>query len=159
MLTARLFSFTCWFTQILTLPQFHFASILSPWTRRSLVAAGFGRSSGSHPGLRHEIAPVTSFHDDFIADPEHTEADDSGKHAAHARTQDPESAAETHSSSRSSSEMTYDSDSSEGEAALVPTATPYFHFDLTAAVRAAERDSVERSPTIYGTFEDKKNVA
>ncbi|GJE97095.1 sulfate permease [Phanerochaete sordida] len=120
--------------------EFHFASILSPWTRRALVAAGFGVASTAHSGLRHEIAPVTRFHDEFISDPQHSDPD-VGK--ASNPAEDPEAvveeAVEALSSSRSSSEETVGSpDKQIARAQLVPAATPFFHFDLTAAVRAGE---------------------
>ncbi len=52
------------------LTQFHFATILSPWIRRALVAGGFGVGTLS-TRMHEEIAPVTRYHDQYIADPEH----------------------------------------------------------------------------------------
>lgn len=71
------------------------------------------------------------------------------------RLQDPESVIEVPSSSRSSSEMTYGSVEEGSKAPLVPTATPFFHFDLTAAVRSAESGSASRELSTYGTFDGK----
>ncbi|KAI0797755.1 sulfate permease [Abortiporus biennis] len=92
--------------------EFHFASILSPWIRRSLVAAGFGTGTLS---IKHEIAPVTRYHDDFISDPQHCVENDSG-----------------------ASTPTKQDEENGDMALLVPSVTPFFHFDITAAVRAAE---------------------
>lgn len=112
-----------------------------------------------HSGIRHEIAPVTRFHDEFISDPQHTEVDDDAKHAGAAAhvEHDPESIMEAPASSRSSSEATCRSGEStlEGRAHLVPTITPFFHFDLTAAVRAAEKTVMGKGhTTTYPTFDD-----
>ncbi|KAI0340647.1 sulfate permease [Trametopsis cervina] len=139
--------------------EFHFSSILSPWIRRSLVAAGFGRSS-IHSGARPEVAPVTRYHDDYIADPQHSAEDEANRHVQ--REQDPEAIVEspTPSSSRSSSDLTVasvdiDSKQADTRAPLLHTATPFFHFDLTAAVRAAET-GVVRSHRSYLTFPEKE---
>jgi sodium-independent sulfate anion transporter 11 len=37
--------------------EFHFAGILSPWTRRALIAGGFGKGHGPH-GHAPDVAPV-----------------------------------------------------------------------------------------------------
>lgn len=141
--------------------QFHFSSILSPWIRRSLVAASFGTGSSEQTGIRHEVAPVTRYHDAYIADPQHVSevvADEANpKHI-----NDPESIIEApiSSSSRSSSDLTIASIEPDTtgfgacKAPLVPTATPYFHFDLAAAVRAAETGVVNRHKS-YHTFDDR----
>ena len=128
-------------------------------------------ASNSRSGIRHEVAPVTRYHDEFISDPEHTENDvdeidedgshDTRKNSARVRIHDAESApgfiTGSPSSSRPSSDMTCQGIG--GKAFLVPAATPYFHFDLTAAVRAAEIEPVNRSPTSCSMYEDTKDVA
>ncbi|TRM58068.1 sulfate permease [Schizophyllum amplum] len=44
--------------------EFHFASILSPWIRRALVAGGFGFVANAHDaGRSHEVAPVVPYRD------------------------------------------------------------------------------------------------
>ena len=94
--------------------------------------------SSSHAGIRHEVAPVTRFHDQFISDPQHTDA---AAPAQVTREHDPESIMEMPASSRSSSEATCrTTDGHESRAPLVPTITPFFHFDLASAVRAAEHN-------------------
>lgn len=51
--------------------------------------------------------------------------------------------------------MTCGDDSSDtGIALLVHPTTPFFHFDLAAAVRAAESDMKRSSSASYGTFDD-----
>ena len=118
----------------------------------------------------HEIAPVTRFHDDYISDPAHAEDDFHAHLLERGLADDPEGrvSVETYpSSSRSSFTAIGDEDEDEdgemaveedalGHAHLVPRATPFFHFDLAAAVRAAER-AVER-PVVkgYGTFQEVK---
>ncbi|TFY76919.1 hypothetical protein EWM64_g7091 [Hericium alpestre] len=44
--------------------EFHFATILSPWIRRALVAGGFGTGRGASANLR-EIAPVYAYRDSY----------------------------------------------------------------------------------------------
>ncbi|THG97802.1 hypothetical protein EW026_g4262 [Hermanssonia centrifuga] len=139
--------------------EFHFSSILSPWIRRSLVAAGFGRGD-STSYIRHEVAPVTRFHDDFIADPEHVDKDRQKQTAQAHRLPDPEEIITEvrPSSSRTSSEFTYEGpeeSSPKSTARLVHAITPFFHFDLAAAVRAAET-GLARETSSYGTFDDTK---
>ena len=119
----------------LTSLQFHFASILSPWIRRSLVAAGFGIGS---PDLhvRQEIAPVTRYHDQFISDPQHSE-ESHYEEVGSSKIRDPEDIVVA--SSPVSSNSTLDNRAEDGAGTLVPSTTPHFHFDLAAAVQAAER--------------------
>lgn len=110
--------------------------------------------SSSHAGIRHEVAPVTRFHDQFISDPQHTDA---AAPAQVTREHDPESIMEMPASSRSSSEATCrTTDGHESRAPLVPTITPFFHFDLTSAVRAAEMTVMTKDRSSYGTFDDAK---
>ena len=114
--------------------------------------------SSTHAGIRHEVAPVTRFHDQFISDPQHTDADAAAKPPVQpSREQDPESIIEMPASSRSSSEATCrTTDGHESRAPLVPTTTPFFHFDLTSAVRAAEMTVMTKDRSSYGTFDDAK---
>ncbi|OJA16894.1 hypothetical protein AZE42_11903, partial [Rhizopogon vesiculosus] len=108
--------------------EFHFATILSPWIHRALVAAGFG--IGTPPvDLPREIAPVVPYRGgrrekwlDEAAGPS-TSPEDVEAHDATL----------PHLS---------------GTAPIVETATPFFHFDLTSAVHAAEA-GVERSGSFW----------
>jgi solute carrier family 26 (sodium-independent sulfate anion transporter), member 11 len=137
--------------------EFHFASILSPWTRRSLVAAGFGVSSSGESGVRPEIAPVTRYHDEFIADPQHSTAHPENTQAPQVCDEEAIVESTAPSSSRSSDEYSVDTAAigSKGiRAPLVQTSTPFFHFDLVAAVRAAE--SATPSCISYNTFPEKE---
>ena len=111
--------------------------------------------------MRHEVAPVTRFHDEYIADPQHIDGDTVKQHATASREQDPEAIIEMAipSSSRSSSEITIATVSEVdsklgGKASLVPITTPFFHFDVAAAVRAAE-SGVVRTHRSYNTFAEK----
>lgn len=93
--------------------EFHFAPILSPWIRRALVAGGFGIGLSS-----------TRATPDFAAVVPHE-----GRSFKETDSRD----------DLESGDIKKDSDvvASEFEP-VVPVDTPFFHIDLTAAVRAAE---------------------
>jgi sodium-independent sulfate anion transporter 11 len=98
--------------------QFHFATLLSPWIRRALVAGGFG--SGTTDARVSEIAPVVPHregHRDGLNTPATPRPDD-------IETQGPGGA---------------QPDAADSYDTLVPAETPFFHFDLSGAVAAAER--------------------
>ncbi|KAI0807264.1 sulfate permease [Fomes fomentarius] len=131
--------------------EFHFATILSPWIRRALIAGGFGVGNvSSH--MHEEIAPVTRYHDQYIADPQHT----SHAKSVHGQVHDPEVAMGSASASiaaisaRSSTEGTVQPAASSHSALIMLPETPYFHLDLTTAVRAAER-GLSRVPSSVAT--------
>ncbi|KAF8841350.1 sulfate permease [Paxillus ammoniavirescens] len=108
--------------------EFHFASVLSPWIRRALVAGGFGIST--HAGVPTEIAPVVPYRgggrdrstwpDDFSNSKIDVEAHE---------TSEPR-------------EGTYSYDTGP----ILAAGTPFFHFDLTSAVRAAEANLWQETP-------------
>lgn len=139
-------------TLIVLFSQFHFATILSPWIRRALVAGGFGVGKvDTH--MHEEIAPVTRYHDQYIADPEHTDPKD----VAEMRITDPE--AITHVaevSARSSTEITVSTPIPSESALMMLPETPFFHLDLAAAVRAAEK-GVSRPPSFTEDSRDSKH--
>ena len=94
--------------------QFHFATILSPWIRRALVAGGFG--TGVPTGrLPTEIAPVVPYRGGRTQ---------FGSDVETRKTVDIESLE--------------NADGIEEDAPIVSEDTPFFHFDLASAVRAAE---------------------
>ena len=97
--------------------------MLSPWTRRALIAGGFGISSSDSTSHVREIAAVVPYRggqrDETIQE---------------RRRPDLESGADGKRPSRSCKTAVYGEDG----AALVPLDTPFFHFDLVGAVRAAE---------------------
>ena len=129
--------------------QFHFATILSPWIRRALIAGGFGvRDSGETNYVHEEIAPVTRYHDQYIADPEHTKLE----RDMIARTADLEAGtSSTSTNARSSSDGTIQSLPDE-PTWIVPPETPFFHLDLESAVKAAERNLSPASSIIDAGF-------
>lgn len=114
-----------WFTSF----QFHFATLLSPWIRRALIAGGFG--TGITPSrMPHEIAKVVS-HRDGLQD----------SNPAEPRRLERESDVERGNIKipKVSEPPDY---SLEGYAPAVETDTPYFHLDLAVAVRVADRGNV-----------------
>ncbi|RPD65885.1 sulfate permease [Lentinus tigrinus ALCF2SS1-7] len=90
--------------------EFHFATILSPWIRRALIAGGFGTGQPSSHAPT-EIAPVVPYR--------------GGRRQLSERQKQPDIEA-------------IEEVPKEEEAPIVPEDTPFFHFDLVAAVRAAE---------------------
>ncbi|KAF8633738.1 hypothetical protein AX17_004394 [Amanita inopinata Kibby_2008] len=100
--------------------EFHFATILSPWIRRALVAGGFG--TGISQNAPRDIAEVVPYRD--------------------GRTNDIDQ--ETMASSDAESGDTrkglrgLPSPYTPGYAPVLPVETPFFHLDLQGAVRAAE---------------------
>ncbi|KAF8559502.1 sulfate permease [Imleria badia] len=103
--------------------EFHFASILSPWIQRALIAGGFG--IGSPAELPSEIAPVVTYGDVHRA-----------VWKAHLET--PRTDVEAPSGSR-------DGERVSESTRLLTDATPFFHFDLVAALRAVEELSTTES--------------
>lgn len=96
--------------------EFHFATILSPWIRRSLVAAGFGVGIPAVE-LSSETAHVVPYPGDRRGE-YWGDVTSSGIEDIEARS---ESFPPT-----------------LGTVPIVPIDTPFFHFDLTSAVCAAE---------------------
>jgi solute carrier family 26 (sodium-independent sulfate anion transporter), member 11 len=101
--------------------QFHFATILSPWIRRALLAGGFGLGiPASH--IPRDLAAVVPYRD--------------------GRNDISTSGLELHPSEdievvdvKKSPASQNDSDKYQP---IVPENTPFFHIDLQSAVRAAE---------------------
>ncbi|KAH7889777.1 sulfate transporter family-domain-containing protein [Phlebopus sp. FC_14] len=100
--------------------EFHFASILSPWIRRALIAGGFGTGALAAPS---EIAPVVPYHggrkDRWWDDTSSFQSDIEAQ-----ETYQPQTVTR--------------GGSTFANASLLPSETPFFHFDLASAVRAAE---------------------
>lgn len=111
--------------------EYHFAGILSPWTRRALINAGFGIEQASRPNHTHqEIVPVsrniwdetiTGYSND-IDSSNLEEIDDEEKQISkiHALTK----------SSGSEHEISSLDDNEKGYLSLYSTKTPYFHMDI-----------------------------
>ena len=121
--------------------EFHFASILSPWIRRSLVAAGFGYDARSQiPTRPHDVAPAAEPPYDILqTGPHSTDIEAGGTKRI---------------------ELTDPSYGTiqRGEASAVQVDTPYFHLDLTEAVAAAEASLLKYYPRTSGSIskdEDK----
>ncbi|KZT28574.1 sulfate permease [Neolentinus lepideus HHB14362 ss-1] len=103
--------------------EFHFATILSPWIRRALVAGGFGTGAPAS-NLPREIAAVVPYRGGYAG-------------TARPAPPDPEAAIQEVPQPRRPRSME-SSRSDDTVAPLVPEDTPFFHFDLAEAVRAAE---------------------
>ncbi|KAF9533410.1 sulfate permease [Crepidotus variabilis] len=103
--------------------EFHFATILSPWIQRALVAGGFGFGR-AHATIR-EIAAVVPNHGNY-RDPsgyDHDDLESSGD------------IKKRKSGASTSREYLPNSDSF---APVLSAQTPFFHIDLVSAVTAAE---------------------
>jgi sodium-independent sulfate anion transporter 11 len=108
--------------------EFHFASILSPWIRRSLVAAGFGYDRRSLPNCRrHDVTTVPSPYDVLHIGP--SSIDMEARETKEVQFSDPSYGTVDH-----------------GEASTVQVDTPFFHLDLAEAVAAAESGLLSPSP-------------
>ncbi|CAE6438622.1 unnamed protein product [Rhizoctonia solani] len=107
--------------------EFHFASILSPWIRRALVAGGFGTDDRGR-FIPHEVAPI-------VPPPEgqYTGPNDEYAIAASNNRSSEEDTGKVWEDIESTSSST-----TKFEASVVSCSTPYFHLDLNSAVRAAE---------------------
>ncbi len=108
--------------------EFHFASILSPWIRRSLVAAGFGYDHRIQSPRPHDVAATVPYNNPQTHPPipEDVEAGDPKEILLY----DPAYGG-VH----------------RGEASAVPIDTPYFHLDLAEAVAAAEASLLKLTPS------------
>ncbi|KAL5529157.1 hypothetical protein ACEPAG_5131 [Sanghuangporus baumii] len=126
--------------------EFHFASVLSPWIRRALVAAGFGigRPSGSLPA---EVAPVVPFEQLPRSDTEESATDDIEKITRRGSSGGDSSSKEDHA------HRTTDPDS------LAFPETPFFHVDLPSAVKAAERSAHEQADSSRFSEDDDGSTA
>jgi sodium-independent sulfate anion transporter 11 len=115
--------------------EFHFATILSPWIRRSLVAGGFGYDRGSqHPLQPHDVAAIEQPYDALQIGPSSTDIE--AVYTKDIAPADPSYGAIYRS-----------------EAPAVQVDTPYFHLDLAEAVAAAEAglsklSSKSRTPSL-----------
>ena len=102
--------------------KFHFATILSPWIRRALIAGGFGTGSPA-AGIHPEIASVVPYRDRAAVENlenEKTDIEVSGIKR------------------KSGSSISSDNKNFSDGVPLLSEDTPFFHLDLAAAVRVAE---------------------
>jgi len=108
--------------------EFHFASILSPWIRRALVAAGFGFDHRIQSPRPHDVATIVPYDHPQLRSP--IPKDVEAGNSKDILDSDPVYGREQH-----------------GEASAVPIDTPYFHLDLAEAVAAAEAGLLKLTPT------------
>lgn len=112
--------------------EFHFAQVLSPWVRRALVSVGFGVGKPTHRIV--EVAPVAPAED--AQDPS-TQGEEEFQRRRYTNAKDLERVdfiEEVPAASYGHGRST-DAELS----AVHPTNYPFFHLDVDAAVRAAER--------------------
>ncbi|KAL4074505.1 sulfate transporter family-domain-containing protein [Scleroderma yunnanense] len=117
--------------------EFHFASIFSPWIRRALIAGGFGTGT-PECNIPQEIAPVVPYRGGRREEGKDTERIWSDIEAPDI-SELPVTVGQPQS----------------GGAPLLPLETPFFHFDLESAVRAASSvgNSLSRQGTIWKSTE------
>jgi len=111
--------------------EFHFASILSPWIRRALIAGGFGVGT-SLSKVPYEIAAVVPYRDGLGDGP----IGEFGREGPE-RSDDIEKG----NGGLQKSEESINSGETRDESGFEPVLaleTPFFHLDLESAVRAAE---------------------
>ena len=106
--------------------EFHFASILSPWIRRALVAGGFGYDHRLRYDSRSHDVAAASPHDVLHVGLSSTDIE--GKDVSF---HDPSYGA-----------------IDRGEASVVQVDTPFFHLDLAEAVAAAEAGRKSNTPSM-----------
>ncbi|KAG7092248.1 hypothetical protein E1B28_008613 [Marasmius oreades] len=104
--------------------DFHFATVLSPWIRRALIAGGFGLP-GSSPTVPQEIAAVVPYRDGLR-----------DRISTDLREQDIEGGRVDSESLSSNDKKTPRFEGQFGT--VLHSETPFFHLDLTSAVSAAE---------------------
>lgn len=113
---------------------------LSPWIRRALIAGGFGCGQPAHP-LAKELAPLSGLHDDANALIEYGVISRSETGSVEKKRADDEEAqvrqVEVMVDEPGTLSPVPSLSGVDGLGSLVSVKTPFIHFDLTAAVRAA----------------------
>lgn len=127
--------------------EFHFSAVLAPWTRRALIAGGFGYGSPRHWGPA-EVAPALPPMD--VLSPadraqQETEAFESRHYGVQptsaisprvARTEDVEGKHALDADFGDSRKQSIASSTSSAEVPLLSQQTPFFHYDLASAIAA-----------------------
>lgn len=124
--------------------EFHFAAVLAPWTRRALIAGGFGYGAPRHYGPA-EVAPalppidILSPADRARQDAEAFESRHYGIHPQAAaprqqRVEDAEAKGVADEFDKSGTRSV--SSTTSSEVPLLSQQTPFFHYDLASAIAA-----------------------
>lgn len=109
--------------------EFHFASILSPWIRRALVAGGFGTGQQGRV-IPHEVAPI-------VPPPQGEYTGPNDEYAITSAPQQGRIDKDLESDGVLPDARSGMSSTTEFEAPIVSRSTPFFHLDLNSAVKAA----------------------
>ena len=109
--------------------------MLSPWIRRALIAGGFG--IGHKGRIPSEVAPVVPY-----GDVRHITSPDLEAEKTDIESNTQGSITELR---RGSSSSKPDRDSNASLEPITLEDTPYFHFDIVAAVKAAEGNALQEA--------------
>jgi sodium-independent sulfate anion transporter 11 len=125
--------------------EFHFSAVLAPWTRRALIAGGFGYGNPRH-STPQEVAP-TFPPMDSLSPQDRAEREREALEGQHERSGDRIERVEAEakeakdadysgSDSEAGKQSIVSTATSVSEAPLLSTSTPFFHFDLGSAIAA-----------------------
>ncbi|KAL7412637.1 high affinity sulfate permease [Mrakia frigida] len=112
--------------------SFHFSGIISPWVQRGLIAGGFG--TGERLSAPLTVATVVPQGPDLTESVQPGPRDNTNFDGISRLEGKDSGSVEEYGDSKRTSEESHDT-------ALVSLATPYFHFDLEEAVRAAVKEA------------------
>lgn len=116
--------------------EFHFSAVLAPWTRRALIAGGFGYGTPRHSTIA-EVAPTFPPMDALSpADRAQREAEILEARQNDRVTQVEAKVANSHEADFEAGKRSIASSTSSVEAPLLATTTPFFHLDLASAIAA-----------------------
>lgn len=122
--------------------EFHFANILSPWIKRALISCGFGTGVPS-ARLPTEVAAVVPYRK--YGDLRHGENPQGNQFSG--RVDEETGVIQQKDIGSSTPSNLHTNATVDEHGALTSHATPFFHFDLASAVRAAELGTTAKYQT------------